>query len=259
MQKSQPPAPKPGFDVSDVLFILFKHKWLILISTLLGLGAAAFVFSKRIPVYVSQAKILIRYVRETGTIDPYEEVKNPGGGARGMGDPVINTEVEILHSLDLAAEVAESIGIEKLLPKIKNPGPEFLPDAAGVVAGGLDVSPGQSANVIYISYENENVELAKPTLETILERYFEKHLETHRSAAAYDLIDEQTKEVRQRLQDTEDKLNELRSRTGIMSLIDATEALTSQRSKTLDELMTAKTELAQVISLPAEEQETRER
>lgn len=120
MQKSnskpQPSNTGPSFGVQDVVYVLFKHKWKILILSLLGFVVAGVLYMKQVPIYISESKLLIRYVMAKGTVDPYESVSSPGGGARGKGDPVINTEIEILNSVDLSLNVAEAVGVERLLP-----------------------------------------------------------------------------------------------------------------------------------------------
>lgn len=257
MQKSQPQATKGGFGVHDVLFVLFKHKWLILSLSALGLGSAAAVFYTQDPIYQSEAKLLVRYVRETGTLDTYEDIKSPGGGIRGKGDPVINTEIEILKSKDLAMEVAEALEAEKSPTSDAIPGNAALSDAAAAILGGLEVTPGQSSTVLYVTYENKNPNLPQTTLDKIVELYFKKHLEIHRSAAAFDTVAKQTEEVGAQLKQTEIKVNQLRTQTGIVSLAAATEALSSQRSKTLADLMTAKAEMAEhAASIDALEKST---
>ena len=234
---------KSGFGIPDVLFVLFKHKWKIILLSTTGFIAAYVLYVKQEPLYASTAKLLIRYVRETGSLDPYAAIKSPGGGARGMGDPVVNTEIEIINSLDLALEVAESVGIEKLVPDMPN---AALSDAAGMVLGGLIVLPGQSINVLNATYSNRNPELAKVVLEKIVELYFKSHLQIHRSSTGMDVVAKQAEEVKDRLHLTEAKLGELRTKAGIMNLSDANIAYSTQRAKTMEELMSARTELAEL-------------
>ncbi len=96
-----------------------------------------------------------------------------------------------------------------------------------------------------MTYGNHDPELSKKVLKEIVDRYFEKHLEIHRSAAAFDLVAKQTEEVRERLKQTEKQLNKLRTESGILSLADATSALSSQRAKTQEDLMKAKADFAE--------------
>ena len=57
---AQPPPSALSF--SSVLRALFKHKRMILLLTLLGLLSAVAAFFFYPPEYVSQAKLLVRYV-----------------------------------------------------------------------------------------------------------------------------------------------------------------------------------------------------
>jgi polysaccharide biosynthesis transport protein len=248
MQKSQSKAPSGGFSIQDVLYIVFKHKWKIIILSLLGFGASAAVFVNQKPMYSSTAKLLVRYVMETGTIDPYTEMKSPGGGSRRGADPVILTEIEILTSLDLAREVAQAVqaeiaGTGKVIPGIEDP-----QAAALAILGKLMVYPGDSPNVLYVTYGNNQREIPKLTLEKLVEHYFKRHLEIHRSAVAFDTVSAQTEEVRRRLEQTESELNALRTETGIVSLADAVTVLSAQKAKTQEDLMKSKADLAEQVA-----------
>ncbi len=240
MQKSQPQASTGGFGAQDVLFVLFKHKWMILLFSALGFGAAATVYFKRVPMYSSEAQLLVRYVVERGSVDPYQAQASPGGNP---GDNVINTEIGILRSMDVALKVAETIGAGTLMPESR--GMASLSDAARAIQAELGVNVGQSNTILSVTYGNPDRELSKSVLKELVNRYFEKHLEIHRSAAAFDMVAKQTEEVRERLKQTELQLNKLKAGSGIQSLADATGALSAQRARTLDDLRATKADFAE--------------
>lgn len=223
----------------DLLYILYKHKGKILIFSILGFAASAAVYWNREPLYESQAKLLVRYVLNRNTVDPFQSQMNPGGGP---GDQVINTEMEILKSEDLALAVAAGVGVDRLLPEAG--GTAAVADAAGVILGNLEVTAVPLNNVIYLNYGNPDPELSPVILKELVTQYFVKHLEIHRSAAAFDVVAKQADEVRLQLRQTESELDKLRTDSGITSLADATSALSSQEARTREELMTAKAELA---------------
>src|SRR5919108_677558 len=116
MQENQTDAPKPSITVGDIYYVLFKHKKMILGLTAAGLVAAFIVFLAWPVRYSSAARILIKYVRES---------KSPAAVSEGTnikptdprGDAIINTEMEILTSFDLAQQVAATVGPEKILGK----------------------------------------------------------------------------------------------------------------------------------------------
>ena len=246
MQKPQSKAPPVGFSVQDILYIVFKHKWKIILLSLLGFVAAAAVYLRQEPIYKSTAKLLVRYVIETGTVDPYTEMKSPGGKAGA--NAVILTEIEILQSSDLAKEVAKDVGVERLFPDLLVVDQEATSAAAGVIRDGLEVDQGDSPNVLHITYGHKDRDLPTIALDRIVKSYFKRHLEIHRSAAAFDTVSAQTEEVRRRLEQTEIELNKLRTETGIVSLADAILVLSSQKARAQEDLMKSKADLAEQVA-----------
>ena len=239
MQKSQQQPAKAGFGPADVLYVLFKHKWLILLLSLLGLGAAATVFLKQEPLYVSQAQLLVKYVRDSETVDQYQSQLAPGSA---KADNVMSTQIAILTSTNLALEVAEKIGIDRILPDAGGNGTPSA--AAGAILKNLVAGIGQSYNVLHIMYGNKDPELASEVLEQVVKSYKVMHREIHRPPDSYERVAEETQEVHERLQKTEQELNEIRTANGVLSLDEAISEITVQRVAVLKDLMGFRTELA---------------
>jgi uncharacterized protein involved in exopolysaccharide biosynthesis/Mrp family chromosome partitioning ATPase len=248
--------------LSDLLFALFKRKWTIILCALLGIIAAAAFHFLYPPLYESDAKLLVRYVVERSAVDPIEGTK-PTFQSSSDSDRVIGAEIEILTSWDLAVQVAQAIGPQRLLPPPQDPLAklaralrlqELLPrsgasatevDGAGSIISGLKVISPKGSNIIFVSYKNRDPQLATLVLQELLSRYFVKHLEVHRSAGAFDFVTQQTDQVRARLNQTEDALKSLRDKTRIVSLKDGSTALTAEAAKTQEDLNAAETELAE--------------
>jgi uncharacterized protein involved in exopolysaccharide biosynthesis/Mrp family chromosome partitioning ATPase len=255
------PQHHSGVKLGDILFALFKRKRTIMGCAAVGIIAAAAVYFLYPPSYESQAKLLVRYVLERSGVDPIEAER--AGAAATEADRVIGTEVEILTSWDLAVQVAQALGPQRLLPPPQDlfthivqalglkrllppSGPSATEgDAAGSIASGLKVISNKGSNIILISYKNRNPEIATLVLQELLSRYFVKHLEVHRSAGAFDFVAQQTDQVRARLNQTEDALKSLKEKTGIASLKEGSAALTSEVAKTQEALNTAEAELAE--------------
>src|SRR5438093_7372470 len=104
-----------GIHLSDILFALFKRKRTIILCAVVGIIAAAAFYFFYPPVYESQAKLLVRYVLERSAVDPIEAEK-AAATSSNYTDRVIDAEIEILTSWDLAVQVAEAIGPKRLLP-----------------------------------------------------------------------------------------------------------------------------------------------
>jgi polysaccharide biosynthesis transport protein len=231
-----------GLNVYDILFVLFKHKWKILFFSLLGIagGAVLIYLATRTPIYESQAKLLVRYVLERSAVDPYES-KSDAAGNRGMA--VMDAEMEIIRSSDLILEVATKIGPEKILTNVETPPTNV--DAARQIVKNLQVSAARGSNVIHLTYQHRDPTVAGGVLKQLIETYFEKHLEIHRSTGAFESVARQTDQARSRLSQTEAELSKLSSESGFLSLADAKSALEARRNAIRSNLMAAQVELAE--------------
>ncbi len=83
----------PALNLHEILFILFRHKWKILLCAAAGMLAAAAVYFLLPPAYESEAKLFVRYVVDKSAIDGLDsQIKTPNP----QTDTLINSEVEIL-------------------------------------------------------------------------------------------------------------------------------------------------------------------
>ena len=110
------PEPTPGISMGDIYYVVFRHKWKILILTLAGLLAAVTFNFLKPPPYQSQAELLIQYVPQAGAMPVMgsaQKVIVPDA----RGDDVINSEIQIMTSLDLAEQAVTNIGAAGILAK----------------------------------------------------------------------------------------------------------------------------------------------
>jgi succinoglycan biosynthesis transport protein ExoP len=234
-----------NLSLGDIYYILFRHKWKIVLCTLAGIAAAIVVFKTSTPPYQSDATLLVRYIiantRPTGPNPQPNETKT-------MMDErvasIMTTETEILNSADLARDVAEAYGIEKILAKAG--GGKELSAAAGLVRMGLRAVVPQNTSVIHLSFRHPDPEIVQPVLGVIIERYLKRHVEAHRSAGM--LTDQQTQELdalKLRLNQTEDELRRAMSTIGIgTTLENAKDAVSQQMSANRREVLGYETEVA---------------
>ncbi len=235
-------APASSLGVHDILTALFKHKWKIILCSLIGIGAAAAVYFTAAPAYESDAKVLVQYIVDRSAVDTLEN--SAGSSAKKTNDSVINSEVEILTSTDLALDVADIIGIDKLLAGTK--GPITKPAAAYAIESGLKVTARKGSDIIWIAYQNRDPQLATLVLEKLVAEYFKKHLEIHRiGEEAREFVGKQADEIRGRLSQTEADLKVLMDKANILSLSESTSALTAEIAKNQADLQMVETELAE--------------
>ena len=239
MSQPKPTAPAPGLNAQDVLYILFRHKWKVLLSAAVGIGAAAALYLNYPAVYESNAKLLIRYVVDRSVVDQVD--------SSTMSMSLLNSQIEILTSWDLAMQVAEAVGVERLLAKPE--GGADIEAAANSIRAGLTATSLGNSNLIFVSYKNRDPELSTLVLKEILTRYFARHLEIFRSKDAFEFVSRQSDEVRARLNQTEEELGRLREQAGVTSLPESTASLNAQLAKTREALRAAETEYAEQQAL----------
>jgi uncharacterized protein involved in exopolysaccharide biosynthesis/Mrp family chromosome partitioning ATPase len=268
-RETQPPS---GVKLGDILFALFKRKRTISICAAAGIIAAAAVYFIYPPSYQSEAKLLVRYVTERSAIDPVEAEK-AAAASSNEADRVIGAEIEILTSWDLAMQVAQALGPQRLLPppedlfsrvalalglkRLLPPSGASATEAAATesIASGLKVTSNKGSNIILVSYKNRSPDIAVLVLQELLSRYFVKHLEVHRSADAFDFVAQQTDQLRGRLNQTEDALKSLREKTGIVSLKEGSAVLTTEAAKAQEQLNAAEADLAEQQALVSQKSE----
>jgi len=185
---SKPPAPrKNGIIVRDVLLVL-------LALLFLGAAAAMIYMATLSPSYETQAKLLVRYVLERSAVDPYEPMVD-ASGARGI--EVMDAEIEIIKSTDLALEVATKVGPEKIHTESKTP-----PTSAEVavrITKDLDVQTTPGSSVIHLAYRHPDPKVAVDVLKQVIETYFERHLEIHRPTGTFESGARQNDQPRRRV------------------------------------------------------------
>ncbi|CAN5300199.1 hypothetical protein BH23VER1_BH23VER1_36620 [soil metagenome] len=147
----------PGVDVggpsvSDFAHALFRHRWMIILCGLAGLGAAAtFYFTTGSSGYQSHAKVLIHYVIDRSEIDQVDSRLATSGPYNGA---VMDAELQIISSWDLARNAARIIGPERILPNFDSTDTSVVAsiedapaeDATDSAAPGTGTAPATAAD-----------------------------------------------------------------------------------------------------------------
>jgi uncharacterized protein involved in exopolysaccharide biosynthesis/Mrp family chromosome partitioning ATPase len=247
-----PPATSPAFSLGlgDIYYVLFRHKWKIMVCSLIGLAGAVALYKLRPPPYQSDAKLLIKYVSE-------EKVVNPAGNGQSIvsldqRESVISSELEILTSLDLAKQVASFIGPDKLLGKAgadRDPATK-LDWAAYLVRKNFAAEVSPKSSVLILTFKHPDKDIVQPVLAEIVSQYLKRHIEFHGAAGLMsDSLTQATDTLRQRLAQTEEELRKATNKAGVISLDDAKKAYTEQIAKITQEIFAAEAEFAERSSV----------
>lgn len=245
--------PAGGFSLEDVLFTLFRHKWLILFFTCMGIAGSVAVYFVRPPRYQSKAKLKVRYVLEN------RGVSLPGQEAVvKMSEPignVIDSEAQILRSLNVAEQVVDLIPAEKILA-MHGGGNDRL-SAAGVIVGGILVANPMRTDVMEVTFQHPDRELVQPVLDALIQMYLRKHYVVHSGIGTQgEYFKEQRDQLKADLDRVEEELRKLRAETRVVSVEEAKRANAAQIQKLTDDLNSARAELAERKALLGEDAAT---
>jgi uncharacterized protein involved in exopolysaccharide biosynthesis len=209
--------PLTGPTARDLLAIVFRQKKVILVAFVVVLFGI--IFSGVLtPRYRAEMKILVRRER----VDPMVSsgANSPQSGREEVSEAELNSEVELLNSQDLLRKVALATGLEGRGRSSTDPtsvDEVAVAQAIRRLHSKLNVEPLRKTNVISVTYESSDPELAAQVLKTLASLYVEKHLEVHRPSGEFKFFDQQTEQYRTGLKSAEERLTDFTRERGIVS------------------------------------------
>jgi uncharacterized protein involved in exopolysaccharide biosynthesis/Mrp family chromosome partitioning ATPase len=238
--KQTRPHHAPMLTLGDIYYILFRHKWKILILSAIGIIAALIVPLVWPRVYSSEARLLIKYVTET------RMPTDPNGTSQHIvetdatGRNVINTELQIMTSQDLAQEVVTNLGVAKILG---HEGSVVL--AAARIHKNLIVDAPPGSDVIRITFRHQDPTAVQVILSAVIKTYLDRHARFRQPGGADDILGQEIDVLRSQLDATENALRTIKTNLNIVSFDESRKMFGDDMAKYQDELFKAETELAE--------------
>jgi polysaccharide biosynthesis transport protein len=241
-QKGSTPPPAT-ITMRDVYYVLFRHKWMI--SILAGLGVAcslALYFLWPYP-YTSEAEIFVRYIQETtgpSEMDAATRVKMPEEHGAG----VLNTEIQILTSRDLAIQVANNLGVTNILRNSKDTN-DFL-GAASFISSNLKATVQKDSDVIFVQFSAEDPTVVRPILTELIKDYKSNYFEIHLApGVSSEFLEKKRDTSKGELETAMRDLTDTKIKTGITSLEDAKKDVADMTARIKQNISETRAELAE--------------
>lgn len=256
-------ASSASFGISDIAYIFYRHKKKIIACSVLGIIAAGGIGLKYKTDYSSDSKLMIRYVvdsRRGNPTDANDQIRNPDS----RGDNIINSEVELITSLDLAVQVAEEIGATNILSGLPNVNPKSMTAdqqklaAAVAIRNRLEIRVKPKSNVIGVSFQHPEAAIARSVLEKLIgvERqveggpeyvpgaYVKAHARVHRDLGLLKDLSKQKSDKSLALVRAEGALKKLKQDSKVVSVQESKRAF----AESLARLRSQKNEAEQMLS-----------
>src|SRR5215469_12975910 len=243
-----------GASLRHYIYIFLKRKWLILSVALVFLVLGGVRTSLKTPLYSSTVRIQIER----------EPVKIVEGGATAPGDSnssdFLRTQFELLKSRAMAERIVSALHLDtdrdflkprdfSLLSLLKGAKPNTAPQAAAsvaavaaAVASNLTVSPVPGSRVVDLSYLDPSPARAQQIADAYADAYIASNLDKRFQANAYakTFLDDQIKQLKIKLEESEKALLDFAEREKMVELNDKasiTESNLSAANATLGQLV----------------------
>jgi capsular exopolysaccharide synthesis family protein len=244
-------------DFYDIVFRQ-KRKALLFFFTVLAVVIVGNIVAPR--VYRSEAKFLIKLGRQDVTVDPTVGT-GPMLSVSQPREAVVNSELEILLSRELAGKVVDAIGGEAVMKgsdglKAAKSAPEkpaqpesleqqkLRDKAARYLLKNLTVEVVKKSNIIALGYEAKSPQMAHDVLAKLLDEYLSKHISVYKAVGSYDFFDGQKKDLFKALADTEQKINELKKTNNISAMQEQQVLLLTRVGQLKTDVETTEAEIA---------------
>jgi len=233
------------YSLRDVMAILFKHKYKILISfVVIAIGTVVMAFLMAPPkLFVARAVLMVKFGREfTSVSEVGQDRQSISQGA------IITTEMQILTSADIAGKVVEAIGPYTLYPdlaKSQASGKALLDLAVMQFRQNVFVKDVKGSNLIEVYFRHENPVIAAKAANLVTEVFQEKHLQVF-SDKKSPFLDEQQQAYQEKLKESEDRLSGFRQKYQVYSLDQQKSLLIAQRSSVDTQIKTEESRIKEL-------------
>jgi len=257
----------------DVFHVAFKRKIQIILVFAAVVLTVAIATLRATPIYQATAKILVKIERES--------VNMPASGVRLPGEMQINSEIQMLKSRSLAEKVLMALGPATIYPRSDEQDQEFwrqylrkikdevrgllekyFPEKRKSQLGAdkedsevlaflprfqaaLSIEAIKDTNLIRVQFSHQDPQMAATVVNRLADVYLDHHLSVYKTPKFNKFVQEQTRLLKNKLQQSEKKFESLKEQHGIISLKE-------ERSLLLSEEAALRTDLNRTLSLEIE-------
>jgi uncharacterized protein involved in exopolysaccharide biosynthesis len=220
--------PYPFGNARDILTALFKRKNIIFgVFLVVFAGVAIWVYTSE-TLYEARASLMLKFGRE--------HIVRPEVGttqfSRFNEENIVQSEISILTSRDLAQRVVADLGVHNVYPEFWSSPPKnterAVEAAAGILVSRLLPEHVKDSNVIQLSFLHTEPEMAATVLNSLIEFLKEKHLQVFSDPKA-SFLTKQLGDYQLQLERSEENLQDFKRKHDLSS------PLVEQQSRLLDQ------------------------
>jgi uncharacterized protein involved in exopolysaccharide biosynthesis len=199
-------APAPT--LRELAMVLFRQR-----RVFLGFAGVIFLLALLYAFFGASYRAEIRILVRRGRSDPPvsgQQNAPPDFSRVEVTEEELNSEVELLKDNDVLRRVVSATNLAshdwlRWLRPHEDP-PTSIERAARRLASRLNIESLKKTNLIAVSYDAADPQLAAQVLQSLSNIYLEKHTEVHRPAGQLQFFDQQTIESQKQLEEAQQKL-----------------------------------------------------
>lgn len=222
----------------DLLTVFFKHRAKILTIFSIVVVMVTITTFLASPVYKAKSTLLVKYGRE------YMNQSEVGSSQPMMSlnrEEIINSEIQILKSPDLAKKVIEAVSLGQMYPDLTKDPPRGVQPMDAAIARfekNLGIDDIKNSSVIRVSFEHKNPQIASKSVNLLVDYFREKHLQVFSSPQS-SFLEGQVADFRKKLLASESNMQSFKQKNQVYSLDEQRTLLLRQRTDLATEMMSA--------------------
>ncbi|MDR4497503.1 MAG: P-loop NTPase [Candidatus Scalindua sp.] len=218
------------FTFMDFLTVIYKHKYKILVIFLSIVTTVALYTFRMTPIYEAETRLIIKPGRE----NIYKPEVGDDNRSIITSDrtEMLNSEIEIITSRDLAEKAVTTIGLDTIYPDSINTNPADvnpLESAALRFQRDLSAERVKNSGIIKVSFQHCDPQIAARSVNLLVELFKEKHLQTFSNPKSTPFLEEKLETYRKILKESEGRLEAFKQEYKISSLDEQRNLLLEQR------------------------------
>ncbi|NUO79759.1 hypothetical protein HUU05_06760 [candidate division KSB1 bacterium] len=209
----------PSISFRDLVLMVYRRRGLAL-GLFAGIFLTVAVVTMLMPsVYVARSQVLLKKERVNNVISATESAA--ADVKPQLTEEVLNSEIEIIKSSYLLREVLRAAELYQRIvipPEDKQLTEEQLLEVAVLtLKKALECQIVPKSNIIQISYESEDPQLAAQLVNEIGRHYVDRHLQVHESAGVYSFFQNQAEALQDTVRQLSEALQQFEAEHGLIA------------------------------------------
>jgi capsular exopolysaccharide synthesis family protein len=244
----QSESQEPQIDLREYWKIVLKRRWTVLAFFVVAVTLVTIFTLRQQKIYEAKASVIIE-VDAPQVLGNVREVYNLGAGSYWSNKEYYETQYKVITSRTVAQKVVqllrlegnkEFLGIDTLPAEEQAKVLQAPIDYIEMVQGALAIEPVKDSRMVFVVARHPDKKWAMRLANATVNAYIQHNLQTRRKITedAAGWLTDQARELKRRLEDTEDRLQAFKAEQKMLSVsLEDRQNITSQRLQDINQTL----------------------